>query len=200
LSRAIDLLGEFRASLDKAQRHFHSLKRTGMLTAAWTLIGGVGVERVALRKRGLYEPVPNDGELLPVLPVFDGPPPGFRFDPSTLVDLAVWRPRDDTVALRCGNVAALGGWVLDQIGSVFEAPIRIHRSPAAWLLSNADGVVVVDWAAAAPNLLRAGLLVVEDEEHGREVYAELRKAQRRLTPSIPKFAALRGAPSAVAAV
>ena len=109
-----------------------------------------------------------------------------------LIDLAAWRPSEPgTVRLRRGVVAALGAWRLD--APDFDTPMRLWSTPLAWAAADFDGVVVIDWATAAPQLLGRPELVCETVALAELADKEIAKARRRLTPHRPKINILAGA-------
>ena len=58
-----------------------------------------------------------------------------------------------------------------------DEPIRVYRHALNWLAAGGDGVCVLDWTQAAPQL-RPYILVAEDPCHGAQVERGLLRAEK----------------------
>lgn len=121
-----------------------------------------GVEFIRRHGDDLYEP-DDEGEPQLVVPIFDG---------EDLIDfVAVWGKGN--WRRRTGAAIILG---IDALYRPFgwAEPVAIYRSPVGWLYADGDGVVVLDWTAAAAMHLRSRRLLPEDLGHARELRRRLR--------------------------
>lgn len=99
-------------------------------------------------------------------------------DSETVVDLAAWPIADPAkFATAIGHGTVLG---IDQItnpASYFrDEPLRLYRTPLAWLRAGCRGAVVLQpGLAAVSTLARApSRIACEDRDHAREIAAMLR--------------------------
>ncbi len=113
-----------------------------------------------------------------------------RADPEDLIAVALrpphgWRLRRGAATLlglheiERRSLAPARAWHRDLLDGPTDHPLVIHRAPIGWLRAGCRGVVVLDWRAAAVDLL--GLwtaIVAEDVGHGLEI-------RRRLTRPWP---------------
>lgn len=170
---------EFLAARDAlAPEHTSVLERYGIPSALVGASGWIGVSPIAVHHRGdLYEPV-EDGPRAFITPVRGFPDGALESsDPDValrycdIVDLVAWHPmRPDRWALRRGSVVALG---IVEPQMIQPPPVRVHRSPLAWLQSGGDGLALL---TRQPNEMRGVLLqlrgiVAEDEAHRCELVA-----------------------------
>lgn len=93
-------------------------------------------------------------------------------DGVTSVDLVAW-PIDDPklFATALGNARALGLWQARNPATYYGGwPLRIWRTPLAWLRNGCRGAVVLEPGSASCRLAAApGLIAAEDLTHGREL-------------------------------
>jgi len=97
----------------------------------------------------------------------------FDADGASVIDLVAWPvKRPDKVATLLGNVGILGAWQLHNPASYTSGPIRIFRTPLAWLAAGAEGA-----ACAFDDLHAAAILADafpgdwkgEDADHEAEL-------------------------------
>lgn len=185
------LFDEFLASLETAgDADFAALAAAGVADAALNRLpipGLVGAGPVRPLPGGLYEPIEEGGEgairawIFPtnLLGTFE------RATPEDLIALAQRPPH--RWRLRRGTATVLGAheierrsfmparaWHKDLLDGPTEAPLYIRKSPLAWLKAGCKGVVVLDWRAAAFDLLGLwSAIIAEDLAHGLEIQARL---------------------------
>jgi hypothetical protein len=181
MARPVDLAEELASAVIALRsRDRLRLADYGVGTAEVLAIGGpvgaVGVARIALERGGLYRPDPEEGEPAIILP--PSPPP------APIVDLVAWRPwaNERVLARRCGFVVALGEAALCPFG---DRTLRLWRSPASWAAAGCDGAVILNWHAAAAELLGFDLVIAEDIELAEEAERHIRAELRRTTPRAP---------------
>ncbi|UIJ72357.1 hypothetical protein [Aurantimonas sp. HBX-1] len=110
-------------------------------------------------------------------------------DGRTAVDLIAWPLNDPSRFLSMFGAASMLGIrnVTSSGEYIFNAPLRIWRTPLRWLQSGCRGAVVVNPAVAARDLLDAlGRISGEDREHSEELFglvASLFDPARFVAPS-----------------
>jgi len=110
-------------------------------------------------------------------------------DGATVVDLVAWSlTRPDRVVTAVGAAAVLGEAVAANPATGFGgAPLRIFRTPLAWLRARCDGVVILDptrggrWLADVP----FDTVAAEDEAHALHLDAMRRAPLERQTIVVP---------------
>lgn len=182
------LFEEFLASLETTiDADFAALAAAGVSDAALLRLpvpGLVGAGPVRPLAGGLYEPIEEGGIRAWIFPTnLLG-----TFEHATPEDLiAVGERPPHRWRLRRGAATVLGAheierrsfmparaWHRDVLDGPTEAPLYIRKTPLSWLQAGCKGVAVLDWRAAAFDLL--GLwtaIVAEDLAHGLEIQARL---------------------------
>ena len=110
-------------------------------------------------------------------------------DAVTIVDLVAW-PVGNPVrfATAIGAAAVLGENVAANPVTYFaEAPMRLFRTPLAWLQAGCDGAVTLDPARGARWLLDlpSKRIAAEDEEHAAEIAVARRRIVDRQRIVVP---------------
>ena len=176
MSATAPLIDELMAALGTAmtQEHVASLLALGVPPPAVDMCGAAKI-----RPDGdLYQP-DDDGLEAVILPCFDA---------GETSDLLAFAPdAPERYWLRLGQAAYLGG---DALGdAVMDEPVRVFRSPLAWLRAGApaDGLVVLDDEIARRELADH-LVAAEDLHHGRELRRRLSVPARHPRILIPRAA------------
>lgn len=120
----------------------------------------------------------------------------FGRDRQTTVDLVAWpldRPSD--VLSMFGTCSLLGvANVYAATSYTFGQPLRVHRTPLAWLQAGGHGVVVVNAQMAARDLLDApGRICGEDRRHSEQLASLVSRLFDRSRFVAPKAVALQDA-------
>jgi hypothetical protein len=182
---------EFLASLEQAgEADFAALRSAGVGDAALARLpipGVIGAGPVRPLAGGLYEPAGEGAEGSIRAWIFPTNLLGtvWRATPEDLIAIAqrplhCWR-------LRRGAATVLGAheierrsfapsraWHKDVLDGPTEEPLRLWKTPLAWLKAGCKGAVVLDWRAAALDLLGIWTAIVaEDLGHGLDVQARL---------------------------
>ena len=156
MSRAIPLIDELMVALgrDMTQGHVDHLLHLGVSPAATVMCGSARIQADG----DLYRP-DDDGLEAVILPVFDG---------GETIDLLALTTDPVRWWLRLGLAAYLGGDSLPD--AVMDEPVRVFRSPLAWLQAGTppDGLVVLDWDTARRELVDHHV-AAEDLAHGLEL-------------------------------
>jgi hypothetical protein len=188
MSRVIDLVAEYRASVAAVTpRYRQRLAELGLIAPA-NRIGLVGVATVVEGGRGLFEPAP-DGPAAIILPVWDraiSDATVILEEPDRLVDLVAWRPSGELPLLtRCGLAEMLGAEALSA-AVIASEPLRVFRDPGGWARAGGGdvGVVVIDRSLDV-GLLGLKTIVADDVDHGAEIKAALRKLRAKLIGQTP---------------
>lgn len=133
--------------------------------------GGVFISPIRIVPPRFFEPDP------------EGKPAAWcevRDDFGSVVDVAAWSMRKpDKVVTLLGRAAVLGAeWAGDPASYLDGSPLRVFRTPLAWLQARCEGVAVLDMARAARFLLDTptARIAAEDDAHAREIM----KAKRAL--------------------
>lgn len=123
---------------------------------------------------GVYQPV-DDGRPAIIVPVFDA---------YELIDLLAFDPRKpEQWWLRVGAVPLLGSDALGE--QLLGKPLRVFKTPLAWLLAGLDGVVILDLQRAFPDLSAAQYgLAAENPTHERELRKALAEIATRRLPHV----------------
>jgi hypothetical protein len=189
---AVDLYGELaiaRGGLcaDDPERQW--LRRRGVRCPL------LGWSRVGLNEFH-YEPGASDARVF-IFPVLDGPhecfggcvpPKSAAGRNRTLIDLAAWRPSEPEVTrLRCGNVPALGYWTIEAPFMDDLFALHLYSTPIAWHVAGCEGAVIIDWRAAAVELLNFEKIVCDTLGLGEKLERELKLARRRISPRLPEI-------------
>jgi hypothetical protein len=153
MSAARNIHAEFaQHAANQAQRE--ALVKMGVTGPAIAKAGGFGVAGVAFMKDRFEFDGPAEAM---VLPVYEG---------AHLIDLvAVDSKRPIRFARLYGRA-----WCLGNDFNAWEpnAALPVWRTPLRWLQAGAEGIVIMDWAAAYWQLPDADL-VAEDEHHGQQI-------------------------------
>ena len=98
-------------------------------------------------------------------------------DASTPVDLVAWPARrPDKFAPAIGHAAGLGVFRIRDPATYFgDEPLKVYRTPLAWLQASCDGVVILN-SITAPSWLgeALGAIAGEDINHARALARLLR--------------------------
>jgi hypothetical protein len=186
-----DLAAEMRVARESlTAAHWDELEAHGVSTTVIASFALLGAAKIRVGN-GLYEPAP-DGRWAYVTPVLVdnelGPEAAQPISCARilghLVDLLAWHPRHPRRwALRVGAAPWLG---CCEPQYMEPEPVRIWRSPLAWLRADCDGLVMLSTDPADAYRLLSSLreIVAEDAEHA----AELRRLVRRPWP-LPRIVA-----------
>lgn len=191
----IDITGEFAAALDAVYASpavATWLDARGLTAHLLELVGGGGVCRATLTaSTGTWEPDPDGGERVLVVPVWDGPachPELASYHPADIIDLVAWRPSDPaTLYLRLGIVTVLGVDGLRQARDT-ASPLRLHRTVEGFV--RGGGEVSGEYPAAVllvPSLAWLHLrdlpaVIADDIDHGTELERLLLSGRPPLPP------------------
>ena len=97
-------------------------------------------------------------------------------DSTTVMDLVAWPINDPTrFATAIGAASVLGENVAANPSTYFAgAPLRLFRTPLAWLQSGCDGAVILDPTRGARWLLDlpSSRIAAEDDGHAAEIEAD----------------------------
>lgn len=144
-----DLEREFDASVSNVLSvHLERLRGLGVAPATIARINlaypALGIASGVIDRHGVF--LPGDGGAHVVQPLVEN---------GSLVDLIAWRPAAPT---RWGLRTGLG-WLLNAdsaFATRWEGEVlNLHATPLDWLRADAQGVVVVDWAAPDLDSLRS---------------------------------------------
>ena len=166
-------LSHARASVTPAQdRRLHAL---GIPADARLMCGTARIQ-----PEGKFYQADDNGIMAVIIPIIEG---------EVVADLLAFQPsRPDRWWLRLGVAAYLGG---DALGdAVMDEPVRVFRTPLAWLRAGApaDGLVVLDHDIASRELAYHHV-VAEDLAHGLELDRLLTIPARRPQIRVPRKAA-----------
>ena len=132
--------------------------------AVTTATGGVFISPIRIVPPRFFEPDP------------EGKPAAWcevRDDFGSVVDVAAWSMRKpDRVVTLLGRAAVLGAeWAGDPASYLDGSPLRVFRTPLAWLQAQCEGVAVLDMAKAARFLIDTPTprIAAEDDAHAREI-------------------------------
>jgi hypothetical protein len=91
-------------------------------------------------------------------------------------DIVAWHPATPgRWALRIGTGTMLGDVRYDE-------PLRVHRTPLAWLRAGGEGVCFLDRSSIAPTLWGHGQRIIADDvAHMRELRDICRRAEPRIS-------------------
>ncbi|MBE0529603.1 MAG: hypothetical protein IH626_02175 [Rhodospirillales bacterium] len=187
------LLDEFLAALETAnEADFAALAAAGVGDAALLRLpipGVVGAAPVRPLAGGLYEPAGEGAESAIRAWIF----------PTNLLGTVRHATPEDLIAiaqrpphrwrLRLGAATVLGAheierrsfaparaWHRDVLDGPTEEPLALWQTPLAWLKAGCRGAVVLDWPAAAFDLLGIWTAIVaEDVGHGLDIRRRLRR-------------------------
>jgi hypothetical protein len=182
---------EFLASLERAgEADFAALAAAGVADAALLRLpipGVVGAAPVRPLAGGLYEPAGEGAESAIRAWIFPTNLLGTvrRATPEDLIAITQRPPH--RWRLRRGAATVLGAheierrsfappraWHKDVLDGPTEEPLRLWKTPLAWLKAGCRGAVVLDWRAAAVDLLGIWTpIIAEDLGHGLDVQARL---------------------------
>lgn len=161
---------EHRAAIDAADR-LPRREKERLWTRVGNMgqrldVGGVGVHPIAPSlTSGRFE-LAEVGPLALIIPV--RPAPNDIGIP--LLDLCAWLPKEGRVFTRFG--AGVLGW--DHVSPVNpDGPVMVHPDPGAWCRANGQGVVLVDWQRAWPELGHLPALVVDSVSFGERLKGAL---------------------------
>ncbi len=174
MSATVPILDELLSALGTAMTasHVDQLLSAGLPPAAVDMCGTARIQPDG----ELYQ-LDDDGLEAVILPVLDG---GETIDllAFNLANPARWWLRLDQAAYIGGD--ALGDAVMDE-------PVRVFRTPLAWLQAGAppDGLVVLDDEIARRELAYHNV-VPEDLHHGRELRRRLSVPARHPRILIPR--------------
>lgn len=118
--------------------HFDWLRRAGVHTDVITTVMPIRVARGSVAEDERFDDDPEGAAFL----VFE-----------EADDLVFWQPRTGQIGTRHGSAFALGeAAILDPATYSFDGNLNIFTDPLEWLLSGADGIVVLDWSRAFDRL------------------------------------------------
>jgi hypothetical protein len=121
----------------------------------------IGAARVCFQPDGYYTPaVTGDFAFIIAAQTSAG-----------VADLVAWQPATGRLATRLGLAGLLGQRCAEEVrDEITPGPVRVWRTPLAWLRAGRDGVVIVDPELAA-HLLSDLPVVPEDIEFGHALMA-----------------------------
>ncbi len=174
MTATVPVLNELMAALGGAmtQQHVDRLLELGV-PAATTIICGMA----KISADGAFYVPDDDGIDAVIVPCLDG---------EIVVDLLAFAlDKPAKWWTRLGAHWALGGDALDRLW--LDDRLRIHRTPINWLRGGAqpNAAVVLDWRAAAAQLLTVPGIIGDDYEHALEIEQHLKATQTIPNISFP---------------
>lgn len=154
-----------------------------------------GLELIAPRDGGLYEPVALAGEGASAAPLTALILPLHDTDGVTLIDLLAWRSAGagedqggEAAWWRRTGLAPMLGLPAAAVARWDERPITLQATPAAWLAAAGGGVCVLDWDHPDVDFLLRAVPAIEIAK-GYDAFAHfvwrwLRRPVKRRFPDI----------------